>query len=64
MKGYLNERAETGEDLGPTGAKQQLKERGIKLPDPPEPFGTQAVTGSGRERSTYEFRIGVGEKHE
>jgi enamine deaminase RidA (YjgF/YER057c/UK114 family) len=40
MKTNLNERAETGEDLGPSGAEQQLKERGIKLPDPPEPFGT------------------------
>jgi enamine deaminase RidA (YjgF/YER057c/UK114 family) len=40
MKTNLNERAESGEGLGPTGAEQQLKELGIKLPDPPEPFGT------------------------
>src|SRR6202048_2673548 len=40
MKTNLNERAESDEGLGPTGAEQQLKELGIKLPDPPEPFGT------------------------
>src|SRR6202163_4122754 len=40
MKTNLNERAESDEGLGPTGAEQQLKERGIKRPDPPEPFGT------------------------
>src|ERR1700726_2274398 len=40
MKTNLNERAESDEGLGPTGAEQQLKELGIKLPAPPEPFGT------------------------
>jgi enamine deaminase RidA (YjgF/YER057c/UK114 family) len=40
MKTNLKERVETGEGFGPAGAEQQLKERGIKLPGPPEPFGT------------------------
>src|SRR5947208_14095396 len=30
----------TGEDSRPTSAEQRLKELGIKLPAPPEPFGT------------------------
>jgi hypothetical protein len=30
----------TGEHSNPTGAEQRLKELGIKLPAPPEPFGT------------------------
>jgi enamine deaminase RidA (YjgF/YER057c/UK114 family) len=32
----------TGEHSNPTGAEQRLKELGIKLPAPPEPFGTYA----------------------
>ena len=30
----------TGEHSNPTGAEQRLRELGIKLPAPPEPFGT------------------------
>src|ERR1700675_3473320 len=30
----------TGESPRPTGAEQRLKQLGIKLPAPPEPFGT------------------------
>jgi hypothetical protein len=30
----------THEGSGPAGAEQRLKELGIKLPAPPEPFGT------------------------
>jgi enamine deaminase RidA (YjgF/YER057c/UK114 family) len=30
----------TGEQSNPTSAEQRLKELGIKLPTPPEPFGT------------------------
>jgi len=30
----------THEHSGPEGAEQRLKELGIKLPAPPEPFGT------------------------
>ena len=30
----------TGEDFRPASAEQRLKELGIKLPAPPEPFGT------------------------
>src|SRR5207245_8735307 len=30
----------TGESSRPAGAEQRLKELGIKLPAPPEPFGT------------------------
>jgi len=30
----------TGEDSRPASAEQRLKELGIKLPPPPEPFGT------------------------
>jgi enamine deaminase RidA (YjgF/YER057c/UK114 family) len=30
----------TGEHSGSTGAEQRLKELGLKLPTPPEPFGT------------------------
>jgi enamine deaminase RidA (YjgF/YER057c/UK114 family) len=40
MKTNLKEQVETGEGFKPAGAEQQLKERGIKLPAPPEPFGT------------------------
>src|SRR6202011_3569855 len=40
MKTNLKERVETGEDFRPVGAEQRLKERGTKLPAPPEPFGT------------------------
>jgi enamine deaminase RidA (YjgF/YER057c/UK114 family) len=32
----------TGEHSNPTGAEQRLRELGIKLPAPPEPFGTYA----------------------
>src|SRR6202795_1357466 len=32
----------TGESPRPTGAEQRLKQLGIKLPAPPEPFGTYA----------------------
>ena len=32
----------TGESSPPTGAEQRLKELGIKLPSPPQPFGTYA----------------------
>ena len=32
----------TPEHSNPTGAEQRLKELGIKLPAPPEPFGTYA----------------------
>ena len=31
----------TREHSGPEGAEQRLKELGIKLPVPPEPFGTK-----------------------
>jgi enamine deaminase RidA (YjgF/YER057c/UK114 family) len=40
MKTNLKEGVETGEDFWPVGAEQRLNERGIKLPAPPEPFGT------------------------
>ena len=30
----------TREQSGPEGAEQRLNELGIKLPEPPEPFGT------------------------
>ncbi|HYR83519.1 MAG TPA: RidA family protein, partial [Terriglobia bacterium] len=33
-------RSVSGEDSRPVGAEQRLKELGIKLPPPPEPFGT------------------------
>src|SRR5207244_7227220 len=33
-------RSVSGEDSRPVGAEQRLKEMGIKLPVPPEPFGT------------------------
>ncbi len=33
-------RSVSGEDSRPVGAEQRLKELGIKLPAPPEPFGT------------------------
>ena len=32
----------TRENLNPTGAEKRLKELGIELPAPPEPFGTYA----------------------
>ena len=40
MKTNLKEEEETRKDLRPVGAEQRLKERGTKLPAPPEPFGT------------------------
>jgi len=40
MKTNLKEEGETREGSRPAGAEQRLKERGIKLPAPPEPFGT------------------------
>jgi enamine deaminase RidA (YjgF/YER057c/UK114 family) len=40
MKTNSKEGVDAGEGLGLIGAEQQLKERGIKLPTPPEPFGT------------------------
>src|ERR1700758_1879703 len=40
MKTNLNEEKETRENHRPAGAEQRLKERGTKLPAPPEPFGT------------------------
>ena len=40
MKANLKEGGETREGSQPAGAEQRLKERGIKLPAPPEPFGT------------------------
>ena len=40
MKTNLKEEEETRKDLRPVGAEQRLKERGIKLPAPPKPFGT------------------------
>jgi hypothetical protein len=40
MKTNLKEQVETRESFRPAGAEQRLKERGIKLPAPPEPFGT------------------------
>src|SRR3977135_773143 len=33
-------RSVSGEDSRPVGAEQRLKDLGIKLPAPPEPFGT------------------------
>ena len=33
-------RSVSGEDSRPVGAEQRLKELGVKLPAPPEPFGT------------------------
>jgi hypothetical protein len=46
MKTNLKEGVETGEGLWPAGAEQRLKERGTKLPAPPEPFGTYVETGN------------------
>ena len=40
MKTNLKEQAGTSEGFQPVGAEQRLKERDIKLPAPPEPFGT------------------------
>ena len=40
MNTNSKEQMATGEDPRPTSAEQQLKELGIKLPVPPEPFGT------------------------
>jgi len=40
MKTNLEEQVETREGFWPAGAEQRLKERGTKLPAPPEPFGT------------------------
>src|SRR6202021_2798341 len=39
MKTNLNMQLETREGVLPAGAEQLLKELGIKLPAPPEPFG-------------------------
>src|SRR5580700_1980571 len=40
MKTNLKEEVETREGFRSTGAEQRLKELGIELPAPPEPFGT------------------------
>src|SRR5258707_11399186 len=40
MKANLKEEVESREGFRPAGAEQRLKELGIKLPAPPEPFGT------------------------
>jgi enamine deaminase RidA (YjgF/YER057c/UK114 family) len=40
MKTNLEEQVENREGFRPAGAEQRLKERGTKLPAPPEPFGT------------------------
>src|SRR5258707_4870609 len=40
MKANLKEEVESREGFRPAGAEQRLKERGTKLPAPPEPFGT------------------------
>ena len=40
MKTNLKEGVETREDFWPASAEQRLQELGIKLPAPPEPFGT------------------------
>src|SRR5580704_14486829 len=40
MKTNLKEQVETRQGFRSAGAEHQLKERGIKLPAPPEPFGT------------------------
>jgi enamine deaminase RidA (YjgF/YER057c/UK114 family) len=40
MHTHSKEQMGTGEGSGPTSAEQRLKELGIKLPAPPEPFGT------------------------
>ena len=40
MKTNHKEGEETREGFRPAGAEQRLKERDIKLPAPPEPFGT------------------------
>ena len=40
MNTNSQEQMETSEGSRPIGAEQRLKELGIKLPAPPEPFGT------------------------
>ena len=40
MKVKLKEKLVTGEGARPASAEQRLKKLGIKLPAPPEPFGT------------------------
>jgi enamine deaminase RidA (YjgF/YER057c/UK114 family) len=40
MNTISNEQMVTGEGSGPASAEQRLKELGITLPAPPEPFGT------------------------
>jgi hypothetical protein len=40
MNPNSNEQAVTGAGARPVSAEQRLKELGIKLPAPPEPFGT------------------------
>jgi enamine deaminase RidA (YjgF/YER057c/UK114 family) len=40
MEPNSKEQVETRESVRPSGAEQRLKERGIKLPAQPEPFGT------------------------
>src|SRR6202035_4155234 len=44
MKTNLKGQVETREGFRPAGAEQRLKERGTKLPAPPQPFGTYAET--------------------
>jgi enamine deaminase RidA (YjgF/YER057c/UK114 family) len=40
MKINFKEQVEIGEGSRPAGAEERLQERGLKLPAPPEPFGT------------------------
>ena len=42
MKSNLKEQMATREGTRPAGAEQRIKELGIKLPAPPEPFGAYA----------------------
>ena len=42
MSTASKERSRTGKGLPPSGAEQRLKELGITLPAPPEPFGAYA----------------------
>ena len=45
MNTNSKEQMGTGEGSRPTSAEQRLKELGIKLPAPPEPFGTYVEAG-------------------
>jgi enamine deaminase RidA (YjgF/YER057c/UK114 family) len=45
MNTNSQEQMETSEGSRPIGAEQRLKELGIKLPAPPEPFGTYVEAG-------------------